>query len=97
MNGLEITMTLGAAVFAGTVLAPRLRMPTPLLLLLLGLALAFVPELRPGTLTAPVSGVDAVVFTQAATAAPTPRGASTTAASRPCCTPSTAALHASPS
>src|SRR5919112_1684670 len=46
MNGLEITVTLGAAVFAGTVLAPRLRMATPLLLLLLGLGLGFVPELR---------------------------------------------------
>src|SRR5215217_7372770 len=46
MNGLEITVTLRAAVFAGTVLAPRLRMATPLLLLLLGLALGFVPELR---------------------------------------------------
>src|SRR3954454_13947654 len=46
MNGLEITVTLGAAVFAGTVLAPRLRMATPLLLLLLGLVLGFVPELR---------------------------------------------------
>src|SRR3954453_23232762 len=46
MNGLEITVTLGAAVFAGTVLAPRLRMATPLLLLLLGLVLGFLPELR---------------------------------------------------
>src|SRR3954462_12305465 len=46
MNGLEITVTLGAAVFAGTLLAPRLRMATPLLLLLLGLALGVVPELR---------------------------------------------------
>src|SRR3954447_25845796 len=46
MNGLEITVTLGAAVFAGTLLAPRLRTATPLLLLLLGLALGFVPELR---------------------------------------------------
>jgi monovalent cation/hydrogen antiporter len=46
MNGLEITVALGAAVFAGTVLAPRLRMATPLLLLLLGLVLGFVPELR---------------------------------------------------
>ena len=46
MNGLAITVTLGAAVFAGTVLAPRLRMATPLLLLLMGLALGFVPELR---------------------------------------------------
>ena len=46
MNGLEMTVTLGATVFAGTVLAPRLRMATPLVLLLLGLALGFVPELR---------------------------------------------------
>src|SRR4051794_2602969 len=46
VNGLEITVTLGATVFAGTVLAPRLRMASPLLLLLLGLALGFVPELR---------------------------------------------------
>src|SRR3954465_10539551 len=46
MNGLEITVTLGAAVFAGTLLAPRLRMAPPLLLLLLGLVLGFVPELR---------------------------------------------------
>src|SRR5919199_3227478 len=46
MNGLEITVTLGVAVFAGTVLAPRLRMAPPLLLLLLGVALGFVPELR---------------------------------------------------
>src|SRR3954470_4857315 len=42
MNGLEITVTLGAAVFAGTLLAPRLRMAPPLLLLLLGL-LIFLP------------------------------------------------------
>src|SRR3954466_5604200 len=46
MNGLEITVTLGAAVFAGTVLAPRLRTATPLLLLLLGLGLGFIPALR---------------------------------------------------
>lgn len=46
MNGLEITVMLGAAVFAGTVLAPRLRLAPPLLLLLLGLGLGFVPELR---------------------------------------------------
>src|ERR687890_1188216 len=46
MNGLEITVTLGAAVFAGTVLAPRLRLAAPLLLVLLGLLLGFVPELR---------------------------------------------------
>ncbi|TCJ00769.1 Na+/H+ antiporter [Aeromicrobium sp. IC_218] len=46
MNGLEITVVLGAAVLAGTVLATRLRVPTPLLLLTLGLLLGLVPELR---------------------------------------------------
>jgi len=46
MNGLDIVVTLGAAVFAGTVLAPRLRIAPPLLLLLLGLALGFVPQVR---------------------------------------------------
>ena len=46
MNGLETVVTLGAVVFAGSVLAPRLRMATPLLLLLIGLALGFVPQLR---------------------------------------------------
>jgi drug/metabolite transporter superfamily protein YnfA len=46
MNGLETTVTLGAAVFAGLLLAPRLRMAPPLLLFLLGLVLGFVPQLR---------------------------------------------------
>ena len=46
MNGLEITVILGAAVLAATVLAPRLRLAAPLLLVLFGLALGFVPELR---------------------------------------------------
>jgi CPA1 family monovalent cation:H+ antiporter len=46
MNGLEIIVTLGAAVFAGSVLAPRLRLAPPLVLLLLGLVLGFVPQLR---------------------------------------------------
>src|SRR3954447_26811372 len=46
MNGLEITVTLGAAVFAGPVLAPRLALAAPLLLLRRGLVLGFVPELR---------------------------------------------------
>lgn len=46
MNGLEITVMLGTAVFAGAVLAPRLRIAAPLLLLVFGLALGFVPELR---------------------------------------------------
>lgn len=46
MNGLETTVTIGAAVFAGSVVAPRLRMATPLLLLLIGLGLGFVPGVR---------------------------------------------------
>jgi NhaP-type Na+/H+ or K+/H+ antiporter len=46
MNGLEITVLLGAAVLAGTVTAPRLRLPVPLLLVIIGLALGFVPKLR---------------------------------------------------
>ncbi|MGY1812310.1 Na+/H+ antiporter [Blastococcus sp. SYSU D00820] len=46
MNGLEITVMIGTAVFAGAVLAPRLRMAVPLLLLVLGLLLGFVPEFR---------------------------------------------------
>jgi monovalent cation/hydrogen antiporter len=46
VNGLEITVLLGVAILAATVLAPRLRMAPPLLLVLLGLVLGFVPELR---------------------------------------------------
>ena len=46
MNGLEITVVLGAAVLFGTVLAPRLRIAVPLVLVVFGLALGFVPELR---------------------------------------------------
>src|SRR4051812_3610151 len=46
MNGLEVTVILGLAVLAATVLAPRLHIAAPLLLVLFGLALGFVPELR---------------------------------------------------
>ena len=46
MHGLEVTVLLGIAILAGTLLAPRLRLATPLVLLLLGLALGFVPALR---------------------------------------------------
>lgn len=46
MNGLEITVMLGTAVFAGAVLAPRLRIAAPLFLLVVELVLGFVPELR---------------------------------------------------
>ncbi|MBF4561588.1 Na+/H+ antiporter [Microbacterium sp. VKM Ac-2870] len=46
MEGLEVTVLLGLAVLAGTILAPRLRLATPLVLLIIGLLLGFVPELR---------------------------------------------------
>lgn len=46
MEGLEITVLLGLAILAGTALAPRLRVATPLLLVVIGLLLGFVPALR---------------------------------------------------
>jgi monovalent cation/hydrogen antiporter len=46
MDGLEITVVLGTAVLVGSVLAPRLRLATPLFLLGAGIVLGFVPELR---------------------------------------------------
>lgn len=46
MQGLEVTVLLGIALLVGTVLAPRLRVATPLVLLAIGLLLGFVPELR---------------------------------------------------
>ncbi|SDQ84462.1 Na+/H+ antiporter [Microbacterium sp. cf332] len=46
MQGLEVTVLLGIALLVGTVLAPRLRVATPLVLLVIGLLLGFVPQLR---------------------------------------------------
>ena len=46
MEGLEVTVLLGLSMLVGTVLAPRLRVATPLVLLVIGLALGFIPELR---------------------------------------------------
>jgi monovalent cation/hydrogen antiporter len=46
MEGLELTVLLGVSILAGTLLAPRLRLATPLVLLIIGLALGFVPALR---------------------------------------------------
>ncbi|MCT9002727.1 Na+/H+ antiporter [Microbacterium memoriense] len=46
MQGLEVTVLLGLAILVGTVLAPRLRIATPLLLVVIGLLLGFVPPLR---------------------------------------------------
>lgn len=46
MEGLEVTVLLGLAILAGTALAPRLRLATPLLLVVIGLLLGFAPPLR---------------------------------------------------
>ncbi|MFE1646077.1 Na+/H+ antiporter [Microbacterium sp. P01] len=46
MQGLEVIVILGIAVFAGAVLAPRIRVALPLILLVFGLGLGFVPQLR---------------------------------------------------
>ena len=46
MEGLETTVLLGLSVLIGAVLAPRLRVAAPLVLLACGLLLGFVPELR---------------------------------------------------
>ncbi|APZ35114.1 Na+/H+ antiporter [Microbacterium aurum] len=46
MEGLEVTVLLGLAILAGTALAPKLRIATPLLLVIIGLALGLVPQLR---------------------------------------------------
>lgn len=46
MEGLEVTVLLGLAVLIGTILAPRLRLATPLVLLIIGLLLGFFPQLR---------------------------------------------------
>jgi CPA1 family monovalent cation:H+ antiporter len=46
LNGLEVTVVLGVAVLAGTVLATRLHVAAPLVLLVIGLLLGLVPELR---------------------------------------------------
>lgn len=46
MQGLEITVLLGLTILVGTALAPKLRIATPLLLVIMGLALGFVPALR---------------------------------------------------
>lgn len=46
MEGLEVTVLLGAAVLLGAILAPRLRIAAPLLLVVIGLLLGFVPALR---------------------------------------------------
>lgn len=46
MEGLEIVVLLGVSVLVGAILAPRLRVAAPLLLLVFGLLMGFVPQLR---------------------------------------------------
>lgn len=46
MEGLEITVLLGLTILVGTMLAPRVRVALPLVLVVFGLLLGFVPALR---------------------------------------------------
>ena len=46
MEGLEVTVLLGLTILVGTLLAPRVRLALPLVLVILGLALGFIPPLR---------------------------------------------------
>ncbi|MGO4680451.1 Na+/H+ antiporter [Microbacterium sp. 2MCAF23] len=46
MEGLEVTVLLGLTILSGALLAPRLRLALPLVLVILGLALGFIPALR---------------------------------------------------
>lgn len=46
MEGLEITVLLGLTILVGSILAPRVRLALPLLLVIFGLLLGFVPALR---------------------------------------------------
>ncbi|MDR2323257.1 MAG: Na+/H+ antiporter [Microbacterium sp.] len=46
MEGLEVTVLLGLTILTGALLAPRVRLALPLVLVIIGLALGFVPALR---------------------------------------------------
>ncbi|WEK60359.1 MAG: Na+/H+ antiporter [Candidatus Microbacterium colombiense] len=46
MEGLEVTVLLGLTILAGALLAPRVRLALPLVLVIFGLALGFIPALR---------------------------------------------------
>lgn len=46
MEGLEVTVLLGLTILVGTLIAPRVRLALPLLLVIFGLLLGFVPQLR---------------------------------------------------
>lgn len=46
MEGLEVTVLIGLTILVGTMLAPRVRLALPLVLVIFGLLLGFVPQLR---------------------------------------------------
>ncbi|WP_431071580.1 Na+/H+ antiporter [Microbacterium phyllosphaerae] len=46
MEGLEVTVLIGLTILVGTLLAPRVRLALPLVLVIIGLLLGFVPQLR---------------------------------------------------
>lgn len=46
MEGLEVTVLLGATIVVGAIIAPRIRLALPLVLVVLGLLLGFIPALR---------------------------------------------------
>lgn len=46
MEGLEVTVLIGLTILVGSLLAPRVRLALPLVLVILGLLLGFVPALR---------------------------------------------------
>ena len=46
MEGLEVTVLLGLTILVGTLIAPRVRLAMPLVLVIFGLLLGFVPQLR---------------------------------------------------
>lgn len=46
MEGLEVTVLLGLTILVGTLIAPRVRLALPLVLVVFGLLLGFVPQLR---------------------------------------------------
>jgi Na+/H+ antiporter len=46
MEGLEVTVLLGLTILVGTLIAPRVRLALPLVLVVFGLLLGFVPALR---------------------------------------------------
>ncbi|WP_292790039.1 MULTISPECIES: Na+/H+ antiporter [unclassified Microbacterium] len=46
MEGLEVTVLLGLTILVGTLIAPRVRLALPLVLVILGLLLGFIPPLR---------------------------------------------------